>query len=56
MSKKRSSPKRKTTPSSASSHSMGIGNDNHPYTFPLSYDMMVWSVWGVLCCVVVGQV
>ena len=51
MSRERTSPKWKTTPSSASTRSMGIGNENHPHTFPLSYDMMVWSVWVfVLCC------
>ena len=40
------------TPSSASSRSMGIGNENHPHTFPLSYDMIIWSGRGVfmLCC------
>ena len=41
MSREGSSPKGKTTPSSASSHSMGIGNENQPHTFPLTYDMMV---------------
>ena len=44
MSREGTSPKRKTTPLSASSVFMGIGN-NHRHIFPLSYDIIVWSVW-----------